>query len=103
MSALDRYIPQIDRVAMEARYKELCAIRDKVTEEVKPLRDELTLKANEAEAARVASMDVAKRLYTARGGDKWFSLKKEIGLLAKVLNGSVPATKEEIIAAKSLV
>jgi hypothetical protein len=71
---------------MRARYAFLVEKVRKIEERIKPLRDELKVAADRAEAERVTSMEVAKRLYDARGGADWFALKKEIGRLAKSLN-----------------
>jgi len=72
--------------AMKARYEYLCKKRDMIEAQIKPLRDELKVAAAKAEAERVSSMEVAKRLFDARGGADWFALKKEIGKLAKTLS-----------------
>lgn len=69
------------------RYTELCAYRDAVEVKIAPLRAELKEAQTVAEEARVKCQAVADKLSAARGGQKWFQLKKEIGLLAKALGG----------------
>lgn len=76
---------------IKARYAELCAKRDATEKRIAPLRKKLRAAADEAEKYRVRSMEVAAELDRARGGKEWFELKKEIGLLAKVLNGTTAA------------
>lgn len=101
-STLDKYVPQLDRAVVKARYDELCALRDSINSQVAPLRKQLETEANEAEAARVKSMVTAKELFDKRGGSKWFQLKKEIGILAKTLSGILPPTPEQVAKAREL-
>jgi hypothetical protein len=73
--------------AIRARYEFLCAERDATEQKIAPLRQELADAAAVAEVHRVKAMKVRERLDAARGGEKWFALKKEIGLLARALGG----------------
>lgn len=98
-SALDHYTPALDREKMKQRYEELCRIRDKVNAEVEPLKAVALKDAAEAEEYRVKSMISAQRVFDARGGHMWTVLKKEIGLLAKVISGTVPPKKADLDAA----
>jgi hypothetical protein len=99
---LDSYVPSLDRAVVQTRYDQLCEIRDKTITRTASLRKQLETEANEAEAARVKSMATAAKLYTERGGDKWFALKKEIGILAKTLSGILPPTPEQVAQAQSI-
>jgi hypothetical protein len=69
------------------RYADLCSYRDAIEVEIAPLRAALAAEQVNAEKARVRCQEVADQLMAARGGAKWFKLKKEIGLLAKALGG----------------
>lgn len=100
--ALDKYVPSLDRAVVQARYNELCAIRDQINSNTASRRKELEDAANAAEVARVASVKVAELLYKERGGSKWFALKKEIGILAKTLSGILPPTPEQVAKARDL-
>ncbi len=71
---------------LRERYKELCAYRDKKEAEVAHLRAAKEQAANEAEVLRVRATVLAKELMEALGGAEWFALKKEIGMIARMLN-----------------
>lgn len=114
MSRIDQFTPSaavaasnkpqtIDKAAAVAKYGELCALRDNIERDVAPLRKKVSVAADAAEAARVASNDVAAELYTARGGSKWFQLKKEIGILAAVTTGAVPPTSSQLELAAAIL
>lgn len=77
------------REAMKARYDELCKQRDALNEQAAPARAEMERCANESEKWRVQAMEARTKVDEARGGrDTWFELKKEIGILARMLSGS---------------
>jgi hypothetical protein len=69
------------------RYQQLCAKRDEVEARIAPLRAQLADAQVAAERARVYCQECADRLSEARGGKSWFTLKKNIGILAKALGG----------------
>lgn len=94
-TALDNFAPQLDRFRMQKRYEELCGIRDMVLQETAEERKRAEEAANVAEAHRVKSIELSKALYDKRGGEKWFQLKKEIGILAKCLSGTLPPTASD--------
>jgi len=73
--------------ALRAEYERACAERDATLKRVAPLQEFATTTANEAEAARVRSMQAKQALIDARGGPAWFELKHRIGRLAKLLGG----------------
>lgn len=77
----------ITRESLRARYDAACEERDAIEARIAPLREELRKAADKAEEYRVAAMKVAAELDQARGGKKWFELKREIGWLAKALGG----------------
>jgi len=77
----------ISMADLRARYEKLCAYRDQVEVRIAPLRAQLADANAAAEKARVYATEVAKQLSDARGGQSWFVLKKNIGMLAKALGG----------------
>lgn len=72
---------------LRARYQKLCSIRDEIEARIAPLRAQLADANSAAEKARVYATQVAEQLSKARGGESWFVLKKNIGILAKALGG----------------
>jgi uncharacterized coiled-coil DUF342 family protein len=70
-----------------ARLAELVAKRDAKNAEVAPLvaaKEEANAEAQEANARAVA---LAAEIQKVRGGQSWLDLKKEIGVLSKLLSG----------------
>ncbi len=92
----------ISPTAIKERYEFLCGVRDRIEERVASARANLRAAADEAELYRVKAMkareelDVAMNEAIADSGveiapaedvedaSPWFSLKKEIGLLASL-------------------
>lgn len=71
--------------AMLSRYKELCAKRDAVYEEQKPLENKLAAAVAKAEEARVQAAVIAAEIDKGFGPE-WMQLKREIALLARTLS-----------------
>ncbi len=71
----------------QARYDELCALRDEVNEKNAPLEAQLDAANAEAEAARLRAQELADQIDDNRGRALWIAMKKEIGVLAKALSG----------------
>jgi len=69
------------------RYTALTTYVAAVNKRIEPLKKKMAEHANESERHRVLAMDVAKEISEARGGIGWFAIKKEIGMLAKLLGG----------------
>lgn len=74
--------------AIKARYKALTEFRDKTNKEIAPLKAKLEKAAAEAERCRIIAADIAKDIDNARGGPRWLSIKKEIGVLANLISGT---------------
>lgn len=72
---------------LRVRYRELCDYVNSVNIRIAPLKKQLEEANKTAENARVYATEIAKQVNEARGGARWFVLKKEIGLLAKALGG----------------
>lgn len=72
---------------LRAKYQKLCDVRDQIETRIAPLRAQLASANTAAENARVYATNVAAQLSEARGGQSWFVLKKNIGILAKALGG----------------
>lgn len=71
---------------MRARYKELCERRDAVNKVVDPLRAKRAEAVARAEKAKLEAEELTRQITDARGGgEAWIALKKEIGLLARVV------------------
>lgn len=102
MSAIDKYTPILDKEAAQKRYVELCALRDEIEAEVAPLRENLRKAADEAEVYRVKAMEARAKLDASRGSfKKWAALKREIGVLARIVSGTpVPPRQSPPRAAK---
>jgi len=83
MSETTAFTPEV----LRARYKELCAKRDKTNEELAPLKKELEIANLEAEKTRLKATEIAEKISKARDGMEWIAMKKEIGMLAKALGG----------------
>lgn len=77
----------ITRERLQVRYAEVQGELAAIEKNIAPLRGKLRAAADEAERYRVKSMAVAEELNVARGGKKFFALKKELGMLAKLLGG----------------
>lgn len=70
-----------------ARYAELCALRDAVNAANAPIEAALAEVVSQMETLRVQAEKLAAEIDDSRGREKWTALKKEIGVLAKALNG----------------
>jgi hypothetical protein len=87
-----------DESAVLARYRELCALRDAVNKANDALEKQLSTVNAEAEKARIKATELAARIDDNRGRAKWFALKTEIRVLAKMLsrpNGPLGGTQRE--------
>lgn len=74
--------------ALKARYEALCKQRDEANAKAAPHRAEMEKCANESEKWRVKAMEAKAKIDEIRGGhNAWFDLKKEIGLIAKLMQG----------------
>lgn len=73
--------------AIRARYKSLTEFRDKTNAEVAPIQAQLVKANAEFERARLVAADLAKQIEDARGGTRWLTVKKEIGILANLITG----------------
>ncbi len=71
----------------KAEYARLCALRDAVNEQNKPLEDDLTAVNSQIETLRQRAMDIAARIDDNRGRGNWMALKRDIGILAQALSG----------------
>jgi hypothetical protein len=88
MKTLNTYVEEpVLSSKMGERYAELCALRDKVYAATAPLQAKLDDANARCEAARVEAAALAEQIEVAWGKEKWIALKKEIGVLAKALNG----------------
>lgn len=70
-----------------ARYQELCAQRDAVNEQNAPLEAQLAAANAEVMAAQDRANALAAEIDNNRGRDAWIAMKKEIGILAKMVSG----------------
>lgn len=75
--------------SLKARYAELCDQRDAKNAEIKPLQEQLDALNAEIAEKQAAALAIAIEISTARGGQKWLDLKKEIGVLANALSGKL--------------
>lgn len=69
------------------RYAELCALRDAVNAANAPIEAALAEVVSQMETLRVQAEKLAAEIDDSRGREKWIALKKEIGVLAKAMNG----------------
>lgn len=70
-----------------ARYKMLGDHIKSVNDRVAPLKERMKTYADESERQRVLAMQIAAEISKQRGGLGWFAIKKEYGMLAKLLGG----------------
>lgn len=74
----------------QARYKELCALRDEVNATNAPLEVELATVNSQIEDLRRKSLEIADKIDANRGyAANWIPLKRDIRLLASALSGKV--------------
>lgn len=72
-----------------ARYRHLCAIRDKVNKANEPLEAKLADLVAQQEKLRVEAEKISGQIDDNRGREKWVALKREIRILAAGL-GKIP-------------
>lgn len=72
---------------LRSRYEELTAELEALEKKIAPLRGKLRVAADEAEEYRVKAMKIRAQLDEARGGRRFFDLKKERARIAKMLGG----------------
>lgn len=76
---------------MGQRLAELCALRDQVNALNAPIEVQLNQVNAQIEALRLQAMALAEQVDANRGGgERWFALKREIGMLAQVMSGRRP-------------
>ena len=74
--------------AVRSRYTELCALRDGANKKIGDLKAKLDAANARIDTARREAAEYAAQIQNIRGGhEAWFSLKKEIGQLARLLAG----------------
>lgn len=78
-----------------ARYKELCAKRDKVNAKIAPIQSQLDAANEKVNKAKDEARSLADEIQKLRGGQSWLDLKREIGLLAKSLSGKFKVPEPE--------
>jgi uncharacterized coiled-coil DUF342 family protein len=72
---------------LKARYAQLCKARDAANKKAAPVQKKLDDANEKCETFRREAAGHVQELQNIRGGDKWLSLKKEIGQLARLLGG----------------
>lgn len=76
---------------MGQRLAELCALRDQVNAVNAPLEEQLNQLNAQIEVLRLQAMAVSSAIDVNRGGgERWFALKREIGMLSQVMSGRRP-------------
>lgn len=80
-----------------ARYNSLCAKRDEVNAKKQPLEEQLAEQNALSEQARLKAAEIAAQIDAIWLEANWFSLKREIAVLARALSkpNGLLATKTE--------